>query len=302
MQIESLKVFCDVARLRSFSRGAQSNGILQSSASQAIHHLEEHLGVQLIDRSRRPWRLTEQGRRFYEGCRPVVDRYFQLEAAIKNSSNHQSGPIRVAAIYSVGLGTMSQLIERFCQSHPGTDVEIEYLHPREVRLKVEQEQADLGIVSFPRAGRGLDVIPLRSEPMVAVCHPSHRLASARKLPLSSLQGEPFVGFNRDLVIRREIDRFLRQHRVAVDVTLEFDNVEAIKRAVEIGSGISILPLPTLDRELAARSLVAIPFSKASLDRPLGIIHRRGRQFDAVTAAFISELQHDNARNGHHERN
>jgi DNA-binding transcriptional LysR family regulator len=307
MQIESLKIFCDVARLRSFSRGAEANRVIQSTASQTVQHLEEHLGVELIDRSCRPWKLTNDGRRFYEGCRPIVDRYFDLEAKIKQARADQESVVRVAAIYSVGLGNMSQEVETFEQTHPGTQVQIEYLHPDAVLEHVAQEQDDLGILSFPCAGRDMTVIPWRQEPMVFVCHPSHRLARSRSISVKQLDGEGFVAFNRDLVIRREIDRFLKRHKTSVDVRLEFDNVEAIKRAVEVESGVAILPLPTLERELASRTLAAVPFHRANFARPLGIIHRRGRKISGPTLDFINQLRHGaNGNgtangNGHHKK-
>jgi DNA-binding transcriptional LysR family regulator len=307
MQIESLKIFCDVARLRSFSRGAEANHVIQSTASQTVQHLEEHLGVVLIDRSCRPWKLTSEGRRFYEGCRPIVDRYFDLESELRRTQEEQESLIRIAAIYSIGLGNMSQLVEDFEQAHPDTQVEIEYLHPNAVLEHVAQDQADIGIVSFPRSGREFAVIPLRQEQMVVVCHPEHKLARSRNVSVDMLSGESFVAFNRDLVIRRAIDRFLKQHKTVVDVVLEFDNIEAIKRAVEVDSGISILPLPTLEHELASGTLVAIGFSGAAFERPLGIIHRRGRKFYRRTEEFIALLRqgtnatpHRNGNGVHHK--
>jgi DNA-binding transcriptional LysR family regulator len=207
------------------------------------------------------------------------------------------------AIYSVGLGNMSQVVEKFEQTHPGAQVEIEYLHPDDVLERVTKEQADLGILSFPCAGRDLTVIPWRQEPMVFVCHPQHRLAKSRSVPVKQLNGEGFVAFNRDLVIRREIDRFLKQHKTTVDVMLEFDNVEAIKRAVEVDSGVSILPMPTLERELASKTLVAASFQDSDFARPLGIIHRRGRTLSDREHDFINQLRHgaNGNGNGHHKK-
>src|SRR5580658_7867049 len=113
MQLESLKIFCDVVRWASFSRGAAENGISQSSASQAVHQLEVRLGVKLIDRSKRPLVLTPSGRIFYEGCKDVIGRYLELENRVKalddahnkalDDAHNVVGTVRVASIYSVGL-------------------------------------------------------------------------------------------------------------------------------------------------------------------------------------------------------
>jgi DNA-binding transcriptional LysR family regulator len=291
MQVESLKIFCDVARLGSFSRGAEANGVLQSAASQAVHQLEKHLGAALIDRSRRPWQLTAEGRLFYEGCRDVLARHRDLEARVRRHHADADAVVRVAAIYSVGLGDMSQYIRRFSKSSAQVRVQVSYLHPDQVYESVIEEKADLGIVSFPQWRRELTVIPWREEPMVVACPPQHRLAGRKKkTALKEIAGEKFVGFDRDLVIRKQVDRFLRQHGVAVEVVVEFDNIEAIKRAVEVASGISILPEPTLNREVKTGTLVAVPFTPGGFVRPLGIIHLRGRKLHPSAQSFIELLQ------------
>lgn len=289
MQIEALKIFCDVVRLRSFSRGAEANQVMQSSASQTVHQLEEHLGVTLIDRSCRPWKLTPEGKAFYDGCREVVQRFLDLESEVKRSHEEANSVVSVAAIYSVGLGDMSQIIQQFSEMNHGARVQIEYLHPDRVYQGVLEETVDLGIVSFPQARRELTVIPWRQEAMVLACHPQHRLARQKKIGLSQIAGEKFVGFDKQLPIRREIDRYLKRHNVAVDVVMEFDNIEAVKRGVEVGSGVSILPEPTLQREVESGTLVAVPFAAKNFVRPLGIIHRRGRKFYPSTQRFMDLL-------------
>jgi len=302
MQVEALKIFCDVARLRSFSRGAEENHVTQSTASQTVHHLEEHLGVTLIERSQRPLRLTTEGQTFYDGCREIIHRYFSLERTVRAIPTDANAVVRVAAIYSIGLGDMSQLTQKFAEQFAPARVQIEYQPPDRVYASVAAENVDLGIVSFPRSMRELTVIPWRKEPMVLVCHPKHRLARQSKVSVGALDGENFVAFDENLVIRRETDRFLKKHGISVNVALAFDNVEAIKRAVEVASGVAILPLPTLHREIKSRALVAIPFKDADFVRPLGLIHRRGKQLYTNAQHFIGLLQNGsngNGSNGHH---
>jgi len=290
MRIESLEILCDIVRHGSFSRGAEVNGVLQSAASQTVHHIERRLGVALIDRSRRPWQLTAEGRLFYEGCRDVLARYRDIEAKVRRRHADADAVVRVAAIYSVGLGDMSQYIRRFSESSAHARVQVSYLHPNQVYKSVLEEKADLGIVSFPQRQRELTVIPWREEPMVVTCPPQHRLAGRKSIALKEIAREKFVGFDRDLVIRKQVDRFLKQHGVPVEVVVEFDNIEAIKRAVEVASGISILPEPTLSREVKAGTLSAVPFTSGGFVRPLGIIHRRGRALYSSTRLFIELLQ------------
>lgn len=290
MQIESLQIFCDVVRLRSFSEGARANGVLQATASLTIQRLEKHLGVRLIDRSCRPWKLTAEGQRFYEGCRKLLEQWRALEAEVRDQRLAAEATVRVAAIYSVNLRDMSRCVRRFSELRPGARVQLEYLHPSRVCERVLRDEVDLGIISFPENRRGLAVIPWRDEPMVVACPPQHRLAGQRQVAVRQLAGEAFVGFDAELVIRKKIDAFLRAHGVEVKVVLTFDNVEAVKRAVEAGSGVAILPEPTLQHERQAGTLVAIPFAAVNFVRPLGIIYRRGRKLSPAAQAFVDLLR------------
>jgi DNA-binding transcriptional LysR family regulator len=295
MQLESLKIFCDVVRWASFSRGAAENGISQSSASQAVHQLEVRLGVKLIDRSKRPLVLTPQGKVYHEGCKELVERYVELENRVKALEDQDTvvGTVGVAAIYSVGLNHMSRYVKTFEELHPGASVRLEYLHPSRVVERVTSGEAELGLLSFPRKWPDLNVISWREEDMVVAVHPSHPFAGRSSIAVGELDGEPFVAFDPDLSIRRAIDRFLRRNDVQVDVVLEFDNIENIKRAVEIPSGISILPEPSLSREIEAGTLLAIPIacndSQERLTRPLAIVHRRQSSLEPAAAKFLELL-------------
>ncbi len=290
MQIESLKVFCDVARFRSFSRGARENRVSQSCASQTVHQLEQRLGAVLIDRFHRPWKLTPAGRIFYEGCRDLLDRFGEMESRLRGVQRDSTALVRVAAIYSVGLGPMDRHIRRFSEIHPQTRIQIEYLHPDQVYGKVLEGEVDLGIVSFPQPRRRFTVIPWRQEGMVAAIPPAHSLARSARIDPAQISGEKFVALDRGLVIRREIDRYLRRHGVEAEVVQEFDNVEAVKRAVELAFGISILPRVTLEREIQMGTLCAVPFSGKPLIRPLGILLRRGSRPSRNAALFIRLLR------------
>lgn len=297
MQIEALKTFCDVVRLRSFSRGAKENGVTQSAASLIVHQLEERLGVALIDRSQRPWKPTAEGKAFYDGCRAVVERYFETEARVKSLHGEIGSVVRVASIYSVGLGPMNDYIRRFTEAHPGTRVEVDYLHPSRVYDAVLAGDADFGIVSFPQARRELTVIPWWTEEMALACPPNHRLARQGEVRLKQIAGEKFVAFEPELAIRREIDRFLKKHGVGVETVLEFDNIEAIKSAVEVGSGVSLLPKPTFEREVKTGTLAAIGFSPNGFRRPLGFIHRRGKKLHENAALFLDLLKKEKREEG-----
>ncbi|HKD37483.1 MAG TPA: LysR family transcriptional regulator substrate-binding protein, partial [Pirellulales bacterium] len=167
---------------------------------------------------------------------------------------------------------------------------LEYLHPHRVYEAIENDQADLGLVSYPKSSRTVKAILWREEPMALVCAPSNPLARRSRVGLKDLDGQPMVGFDADLTIRREIDRVLHLHNVEVPVVMEFDNIETIKRAIEIDAGIGLLPKPTVVREVEAGSLVAIPLATDELIRPLGILHRRGKELGVTVRRFMDMLR------------
>ena len=288
MQFEALKVFCDVARQQSFSRAATANRLSQSAVSQIVNALEQRLGVQLVDRSHRPLILTREGRTYYDGCRRLVEEYLNVEAALRNLSGEIAPTVRGAAIYSVGLQDMGRYVRRFEAGHPA-HVELEYLHPDRVYAKVLDGTSDFGLVSFPRKSKQLQSVPWKEEEMVLACPPRHALGGRRSIRLAELQDERYVGFTRELVIRRKVDRFLRNRGVSVDVAPEFDTVENIKRAVEAGEGVALLPRPALDREVQAGTLAAVSLADARLARPLGVIHRRNPKPNSNVRRFIGLL-------------
>jgi len=290
MNLETLKVFCDVVRCQSFSRGAAMNQISQSAASQAVHQLERHFGVQLIDRTKRPFILTPEGEACYEGFREVRERYEAVEANVHSLHNEIAGTIRVAAIYSVGLHDMSRCMRDFMSLYPKAKVRLEYLRPNRVYQAVLDEGVDLGIVSYPVVSRGLAVIELRTEDMVLVCHSDHHLSQTKKIALKKLRGENFIGFDRNLSIRKELDRYMRDNQIHVRMVMEFDNIETIKQAIEIGAGVSILPEPTVRKEVQSGTLVAVPLATRELRRPIGIIHRQRKIFTPTIVKFIELLK------------
>lgn len=290
MNLEMLKLYCDIVRLHSFSRGAVANQISQSAASQAVQQLETELQVLLIDRSKRPFIVTPEGRTFYEGCQALLQGFDKVRGQIASTRTQITGNVRVAAIYSVGIHIMSDHMQRFMSLHPQAKVRLEYLHPHKVVEAVLNDEADLGILSYPPSNRSLTILPWRNETMMFVSHPAHRLARRKIISPADLNGENFVAFDADLSIRKAIDRCLRQHEAKVNVVMEFDNIETIKQAIAIGAGVSILPRPTILKEVGNRTLAAVPLSMAELVRPLGIIHRRGKLFSPTIARFLELLR------------
>jgi DNA-binding transcriptional LysR family regulator len=301
MRLETIKVFCDLINSGSFSEAAETNDLSQPTVSRFVHQLEERLGGQLVDRSKRPLQPTSLGQAYYEGCKRLLEQYTELELSLRQGQRERTLTVRVAAIYSVGLGDMGQYVDRFQADNRNAKVQMEYLHPDQVYQRVRDKQADFGLVSFPNRSRDLTVLNWREEEMVVVCPRGHALARFKRINPARLDGEKFVAFDKRLVIRREVDRFLRDHGVKTEAVFEFDSIENIKKAVEVGTGVALLPEPTIREEVNAGSLLGLRLDGARFVRPLGIIHCRQQKLGSAARAFIDLLRHNGSnqeRNGH----
>jgi DNA-binding transcriptional LysR family regulator len=286
---QDCKLFRDVAHARSLSRAAAMNGISQSAATQHIQELERRLGVQLLDRSTRPLGLTTGGKLYAELCRDVLRREEDFVAALDEIKAEAEGTVRVASIYSIGLTEMSRLREEFLRACPGAQLHVEYLRPDKVYEAVLEGQADLGFISYPEHRRDLTVIPWRDERMTVAVYPSHPLAGREMLVPKDLDHQDFIAFDEEVIIRRELDRFFRNHGVVISVVMQFDNIQSVKEAVVLGSGISILPERTMQAEVEQNRLVSIPLLAPELVRPTGIIHRKKKKLTRAGRQFLSLL-------------
>ncbi|HYP05376.1 MAG TPA: LysR family transcriptional regulator [Bryobacteraceae bacterium] len=290
MTLENLRLFRDIAQTRSLSRAAEMNHITPSAASQQINEVERSLGVTLLDRSTRPLTLTPEGRLYQDMCRDVLRRSEEFQASLDHLKSEVAGTVRVAAIYSVGLSEMSELEAEFQRRLPAARLEVEYLRPEKVYEYVAADRVDLGLVSYPEPTREIAVLPWRREEMMLATGPAHPLASRGRIYPSDLNGVDFVTFDDDLPIGREISRYLRTHGVEVNTTMHFDNIQTIKEAVILGSGVSIIPARILHSEIADGRLRAVPLSEPGLFRPLGIVHRKKKRFHPAAQAFLHLLQ------------
>ena len=232
--------------------------------------------------------MTSAGRLYYELCRDVLQRYEAFTVGLESLKAEVEGTVRVASIYSVGISEMPGLKEEFSQRFPHARLDVEYLRPDKVYERVLADRADLGFVSYPQASKQLSVLPWRQEEMAVAAAPTHPLAQCKLLEPADLNGPEFIAFDEDLPIRQGIDHFFREHGVELNATMQFDNIQSIKEAVALGSGISILPLRTMRAEIDQGRLVAIPLAGA-LRRPVGIIHRRRKKFHRAAQCFLELL-------------
>lgn len=289
MHIETLKVFCDLVDTGSFSVAAAQNYVTQSAVSQQIRTLETRYGRKLVERAKRRVRPTPAGEIFYEISREIVSRHQDLEARLQAFSNIVAGTVRVATVHSVGLYEFSDELKRYVKAYPSVNVRLEYKKSSQIYEDVLAGTLDVGVIAYPHKRPQIRLIPFREDQLVMICNPTHPLASHKTISVKKLEGQNFVGFEKDIPTHKAIDKVLQKHHVRVNYVAEVDNIEVIKRIVEVGTGISIAPAPAVGPEIRAQSLVAIPFSDENFLRQLGIIHKEGRHFSPAAEKFIDTL-------------
>lgn len=292
MQIESFRVFCDLAETESFTKAAQINGITQSAVSQQITSLERQLKSLLIERSKKKFRLTREGQLLYEYGKQVIQTYDSLLSRLQEVKDIVSGTIRLATIYSIGLHDLPPYIRRFLRAYPTVNVHVDYQRADQVYEDVLGNVVDLGLVAYPNKESRLEVIPLRNERCVVIAHPNHPLARSKAIRLEQLNGLKFIGFEPDIPTRKAIDKVLRERGVNVTHVMEFDNIETVKRAVEIEAGVSIVPEQTVSQEVAKQTLVAMPIADAEIDRLVAVIHKKNKVLSPAMKQFIEMLKED----------
>ena len=290
MQIESLKVFCDLAETESFTKAAQINSVTQSAVSQQISSLERQFKSLLIERSKKKFRLTREGQVLYDFSKQIIQTYDALHSKLQEIKDIISGTIRVATIYSIGLHDLPPYIKRFLKDYPTVHVHVEYRRANQVYDDVLGNVVDLGLVAYPSRDPKIEVISLRKDPLVVICHPQHPFAKLKTTKLKSLAGQKFIGFEPDIPTRKALDKILKENAVEVNTVMEFDNIETVKRAVEIDAGISIVPLSTINQEISKQTLAAVQLDDGDFFRPLAAIYKKNKVLSPAMKQFLTILK------------
>ena len=290
MHIETLRMFCDLADLRSFSKTADKNLVSQSAVSQQVAQLEIEHKCQLLNRQKRPLELTAAGEIFYRAARDMVDRYELLKSEMNTLKQAAQSRVNVGAIYSIGMHTLPEYLKKFMVKKPSVNVHVEYFTADKIYEMVLAGELDIGLVAVPRRDKRLEVYDFEDEPLVLACSPKHPLAAQSHIDIHKLQFERFISFEEGVPTRIWIDGIFQRYNIVIRPVMEFDNVETVKKAVEINSGVSILPRPAMLQELATGTIKAIEFENERFVRPTGILVRRDRVISQETRYLIDLLR------------
>ena len=289
MQIESLKVFSDLVDTASFSLAAQKNNVTQSAVSQQIRALENRYNVTFFERGKKNFSVTPEGQVFDAAAREMMDIFAGIGESISALNNVVSGKLRVATIHSIGLHQLPALVASFREDFPEVELEVSYHSADDVYAEVEEGRADVGVVGFPKARRGVVVEEVTSEKLVIIATPDSEIATRKRMKLSDVGDNKFIGFTQDSPTRKGIDKLFREAGASVDTALAFDDVETVKRAVIVEGGIAIVPESSVSHEVKTGILVSIDITGVNAIRPIGVVKKRTRATSPALREFLEVL-------------
>jgi DNA-binding transcriptional LysR family regulator len=289
MHVENFKVFADLVESESFSRAAKLNGITQSAVSQQLRGMEKHFKVLIVDRSQKQFRLTNEGKKLYGSAKEMLRLYETLNSELQEMRKEISGTIHISTVYSIGLHELPPYVKIFLAQYPEVNIRVEYRRANMVYEDILNNSIDLGLIAYPEKHKQLEVLPFHDDTLILAASPEHPLAKKSSIDIASLNGHKFIGFESDIPTRKATDRIFREFNIDAELVMEFDNVETVKRAVEINAGIAILPQTTVTREEAQNLLKVIQFKNQNFRRPLALIHRKGRVLTPAMKKLIELL-------------
>ncbi len=225
----------------------------------------------------------------YQSAKEILHGYEKLMSELMDMRKVISGTIRISTIYSIGLHELPPYIKSFLSEFPSVNVRVEYRRSNLVYEDVLHNSVDFGLVAFPVKNRQLEILPFREDRLVIIAHPDHPVAKETSIKLESLAQYKFVSFDPDIPTRKAVDLIFREHKIEIEPVMEFDNIETVKRAVEIDAGIAMVPQATVIQEVQQGTLVALPLEGKGFNRPLGILHRKGRVLTPAMRKFIAIL-------------
>jgi DNA-binding transcriptional LysR family regulator len=288
--IGHLKVFLDLVETKSFTLAAQRNGISQAAVSQGLRAMEHQFNARFIDRTTRGFGLTQEGKILRDYARKIVRAYTKFKSQLEAIPQPVSNTIHITTIPYIGLYSLPPYLQRFQKEHPQVSTLVEYTHVDQVYEDVLNGTADLGLVARPLKNKRIQIIPLHKEPLVLICHPQHRFAKQKKIKLRAFRGETFISFERGLLGYKVLEELLQRYRLRKKYVREFNEIEPIKRAVELGAGVAIVPEVTVQQEVANRKLVALTIADGDLYHLLAAICLKKKAGSPLVKQFITFLK------------
>lgn len=289
MNIVQLKLFRDIARELSFVKAARKNYITQPAVSMHIKKLEDELGKKLFTRTPHNTQLTSDGEFILGDVKEILRLCEGLKTKSGYSQGVLEGKIRIAAIHSVGMYEIGDFLSSFMRAFPRVHIHLEYRRADEIYSRLAKEAIDVGMVAYPEKRTNILSSPCGEDTLVFVASPDHPLAKRKSVLLKHLNDQPFIAFESGIPTREAIDKVLAANNIRVDFRMFNDNIFTLKKAVEAGIGVSIVPANTVGEEAEKGSLVRLPIRDIKLTRPISLLQRKNHKPNKPLEFFIRHL-------------
>jgi DNA-binding transcriptional LysR family regulator len=289
MDLFQLETFLAVAEERSFSRAAARLHRTQPAVSQVIAKLEAELGETLLERSSRDGTLTDAGEVLKEYAQKMLNLRTDAGVALADLRSLHTGKLTLAANEYTCLYLLP-LLHAFRREHPRVKVAVQRTLASRVADEVLQHSADMGVVSFRPEDPQVRSIAVYRDELVCVVSPAHSLAKAGKATLQRLGRESFVAHNVSSPLRQKVIASFKRHKQPLRMEVELPSLDAIKRFVQQGDGVALVPKLTVDSELESGALVGIEVPELPLERRLRLVLRRQATLSHAAQAFLALVE------------
>lgn len=286
MDLSELQVFLTVSTERSFSRAAAKLHRTQPAVSQAVKRLEDELGERLFDRSSKGGHLTEAGTILLDYARQLTRLKEEAERAVRELQDLRRGRVLIGA-NEAAVHVLLPVIERFRQAHPQAQVEVNRTSARQIAGEVLNRSLDFGVLTFPPRDRGIDSVPLGEDDLVMLARPDHPLATRRQITMEEFGQETIVAHNDPSPTRERVLRLYEQRHAPINIQIGLPSLDGIKRAIELGLGVALLPRRCALSEINSGQLAAIKVSQLRLPREVRLIYRAAGEMTHAADAFLA---------------
>ena len=286
MELTELQVFQAVAAEHSFSRAAARLHRTQPAVSQAIRRLEEELGERLFDRSSKGGRLTEAGTILLDYAERLTRLRDEAEGAVRELQELRRGRV-VIGVNEAAVHILLPIVVQFREAHPAAEVEMRRVHSRQIPGEVLNRSLDFGFVTFEPAERGLLSVPLGVDELVMLAHPKHPLARRRQVTMEEFGRQTVIAHNDYSPRRERVLRLFEEKHAAINIQISLASLDGIKRAVEMGLGVALLPRRCALSEIARKQLAAVRVPQLGMPRDLRLVYRRTGEASRAASAFLT---------------
>jgi DNA-binding transcriptional LysR family regulator len=285
MQLQDLNAFVVVAADRSFSKAAKRLRRTQPAISQAIRRLEDELGDKLFDRTSRNGALTEAGALLLDHATKLLRLAAEAEAAVRELQHVRRGRVAIGA-NEAAVHAVLPIIQRFARDNPHALVEVRRVRSRQIAAELLERSLDFGVLTFQPPEKGLHAISLGSDELVMLANPTHRLASRTRVTIEEVGRETVIAHNDPSPARDRVLRLYERKHASINIQIALPSLDGIKRAVEMGLGVAVLPRRCALTEIARGHLVAVKVPELSSPRTVRLVYRKAGELSRAASAFL----------------